>query len=82
MTERKISEALPEFAVPILSLFEGEFSPERIQQTFIVAITAWNAVILDQSEKATNFLEQTRDRLGQPQTEPTAQGLYPTSGLA
>ena len=64
MGDRKISEALLEFAAPVLSLFEGEPSPTGIRPAFIVAITVWNAVILDESEEGTNFVEDARDRLG------------------
>jgi len=64
MGDRKISETLLEFAAPVLSLFEGEPSPARIRPAFIVAITVWNAVILDESEKGTNFVEDARARLG------------------
>jgi hypothetical protein len=62
-TERKISETLLEFTAPILEFFDGEPTPENVRPAFIVAITAWNAVILDESKKATRFVEETRKLL-------------------
>lgn len=62
--DRKISETLLEFASPVLSLFGGEVSPERIRPAFVVAVTAWNAVILDESEESTEFIMKARNALG------------------
>ena len=61
--DRKISETLLEFAAPILEFFDGEPTPENIRPAFIVAITAWNAVIFDESKEGTQFVEKTRKLL-------------------
>ncbi len=62
-SDRKISETLLEFTAPILEFFDGEPTPENLRPAFIIAVTAWNAVILDESKAGTKFIEKSRKLL-------------------
>jgi len=65
---RKISEALMEFAEPLLAHAPDHLSPQKLEHVLLVPITIWNAVILDDRGAMPGFLAQTRARvaLAQP----------------
>lgn len=58
--DRKISETLLHFAVPLLHDLTNEASEQRVEKAFLVAFTAWNAVIFADVLDDHSYLDKIR----------------------
>jgi hypothetical protein len=73
---RKISEALLEFAEPLLAHAPDHLSPQKLEHVLIVPITIWNAVILDDRGAMPGFLAQARARVALARPPPPSSTLW------
>jgi hypothetical protein len=66
---RKISETLLDFAEPILAFLGPQASQAELTQALEIAVTIWNAIVLDAVENSSKNLEMVRDALGSHRLE-------------
>jgi hypothetical protein len=67
MVASKISETILDFARPILDLVGGSPTEDQVRQALQLAVTDWNAVILDESVASTDYVQRARSLLhGKP----------------
>jgi len=57
---RKISATLIDFAKPILEHIDENTTREQVKKGLIVAITVWNAIVIDAWGKSEGWLEKVR----------------------
>ncbi|MBX3744721.1 MAG: hypothetical protein KF833_05380 [Verrucomicrobiae bacterium] len=62
--DRKISETLLDFAEPIVALLGPQPSQGRLTEALQVAITIWNAIVLDAVEQGSEHMDRVRKALG------------------
>ncbi len=60
MPKRKISATLIDFAHPILKHIDENTTQQQVEKGLIVAVTVWNAMVLDLWKKENNWLEKVR----------------------
>ena len=63
MVASKISQALLEYAAPLIGSEEEAPTREHVEKALDFAVTVWNAVIFDESEAKTNYLGEARSAL-------------------
>jgi hypothetical protein len=61
--KKKISETLIKFALPMLQLTGADAPQETIKEIFMIAVTIWNSVALEQLGKGSHFVEETRKQI-------------------
>lgn len=61
---RKFSETLVDFARPFLAVVDTEIPPETIRQGFDIAVTVWNAFVMDRVNGNTDYQAMMKKQLG------------------
>ncbi|NIM18110.1 MAG: hypothetical protein GTO45_39580 [Candidatus Aminicenantes bacterium] len=57
---RKISETLIDFAKPFIDMVDENTTQDQLETGFKIAITVWNAVVVEEVKKDPTYLEQLR----------------------
>ena len=61
---RKISETIIDFAQPLLAQVDSTTSQETIRQGFLIAVTIWNAFVMDRVNGNAEFQTLMKKQLG------------------
>lgn len=62
---RKISETIIDFAQPLLAQVDSTTSQETIRQGFLIAVTIWNAFVMDRVNGNAEFQTLMKKQLGE-----------------
>ncbi len=62
---RKISETIIDFAQPLLAQVDSTTSQETIRQGFLIAVTIWNAFVMDRVNGYSDYQTLMRKQLGE-----------------
>lgn len=74
--DRKISETLIDFAKPVIEVIDENTTERDLRDGFTIAITVWNAHVLDTANGTRAYNEMIRKALGaQFETNPLVQSL-------
>jgi hypothetical protein len=68
--DRKISETLLDFASPLLELVGDDASAEQVHELLMIAVTVWNAMVMEEWGHGQHFLDQVRAQLKDPRVGP------------
>lgn len=68
----KISDTLLSFAAPLLDVLGSELPVPMVEKVLMLAVTVWNALVLEAWGRGDNYLDQARQRIagGLPQFMP------------
>jgi hypothetical protein len=73
---RKISETIIDFAQPMLVHVDSTTSQETIRQGFLIAVTIWNAFVMDRVNGNSDYQTLMRKQVGdQWEVNPVIQAL-------
>ena len=63
LPDRKISETLLDYALPLLEQLEASAPPAAVERALELAVMVWNADVLEQTTDADHYLAEIRETI-------------------